>query len=93
MDGLRNRHPLEQNAMQTPNAFVAKFADSIVSVLGCFDRVIFKGYLPFGGDDHLNRFVDRGLHLRRKDFLPWAQQASETLVAHGQRLAEEAGVP
>jgi hypothetical protein len=90
---LQSDIPLEQNAMQTPNRFVAKFDASIVAVLGCFDRVIFKGYLPFGGDDHLNRFVDHGLHLRRKDFIPWMEQASETLVAHGKLLAEQASVP
>lgn len=34
--------------MCTNSRFTQKFADSIVSVLGCFDRVIFKGHLfPF----------------------------------------------
>jgi len=75
----------------TANAFVAKFADAIVAVLGCHDRVIFKGYLPFGNDDHLNRFVDYGLNLRRKDFLPFVEQHSDRLVAHAQAMAEQAG--
>ena len=75
------------------NPFVSKFADSIVATLGCFDRVIFKGYLPFGGDQHLTRFVDHPPKMRRKDFIPWVEQASEALVAHGQRSAEQAGVP
>jgi len=79
--------------MQTPNRFVAKFDASMVAVLGCFDRVILKGFLPFGGDDHLNRFVDHGLHMRRNDFIPWMEQASETLGAHGKLLAEQASVP
>ena len=35
--------------------FTEKFAPSIVSVLGCHDRVIFKGHLPFGRDEHLER--------------------------------------
>jgi hypothetical protein len=36
--------------MSTNPRFAQKFASAIVSVLGCHDRVIFKGYLPFGGD-------------------------------------------
>ena len=33
--------------MKTLLRFVVKFASLIVSVLSCFDRVLFKGYLPF----------------------------------------------
>ena len=51
------------------NRFVERFTSSIVAVLGCHDRVIFHGHLPFGGDEHLNRFVDYGLKIRRMDFL------------------------
>jgi hypothetical protein len=36
--------------MSSVCAFVTKFASLISCVLSCFDRVIFKGYLP-------NRFV------------------------------------
>jgi hypothetical protein len=82
--------PLEQNAM---NRFVEKFNASIVTVLGCFDRVIFKGYLPFGGDDHLNRFVDHGLKIRRCDFLPLVERQSDALVAHAQATAAQAAAP
>ncbi len=32
--------------MKTLSRFVAKFTSLIVGVLSCFDRVIFKGYLP-----------------------------------------------
>jgi hypothetical protein len=71
--------PWEQNAM---NRFVERFTSSIVSVLGCHDRVIFRGYLPFGGDDHLNRFVDYGLKIKRKDFIPFLEPLSESLVDH-----------
>lgn len=79
--------------MPTNLHFTQKFADSIVSVLGCHDRVIFKGYLPFRGDAQLNGFVDAVLHLRRKDFLPFVEQQSNTLVAHAQATAEQAAVP
>jgi hypothetical protein len=79
--------------MATNLDFTQKFADSIVAVLGCHDRVIFKGYLPFGGDGHLNSWVDGTLHMRRKDFLPFVEQQSQTLVNHAQQLAQATGAP
>jgi hypothetical protein len=44
--------------MQSSNSFLVKFASSIIAALGCHDPVIFKGYLPFNDETHLNRFVD-----------------------------------
>jgi hypothetical protein len=79
--------------VQTPNPFVVKFASSIIAVLGCFDRVIFKGHLPFGDEAHLNRFVDRVLGIPRKDFLPFLDGKSDELVAHAKGLAEQHSAP
>jgi hypothetical protein len=79
--------------MQCVNQFVAKFASLIVAVLSCFDRVIFKGYLPFGDNRHLNAFVDYKLKIRRKDFLPWLEQQSQRLVEHAQQAAQAQGRP
>src|SRR5580704_1988294 len=81
---------LEQNAM---NRFVERFTSSIVSVLACHDRVIFHGHLPFGGDDHLNRFVDYGLKIKRKDFLPFVEPLSQSLVEFAQTFAQQADAP
>jgi hypothetical protein len=75
------------------NRFTQRFADAIVATLGCFDRVIFKGYLPFGGEGHLNRFVDHHLKLRRKDFIPFVEQQSQILVEHAQAMAQQEGAP
>jgi hypothetical protein len=75
------------------NRFVERFTSSIVSVLACHDRVIFHGHLPFGGDKHLNRFVDYGLKIKRKDFLPFLEPLSESLVEHAQALAKKADAP
>ena len=75
------------------NRFVERFTSSIVSVLGCHDRVIFHGHLPFGGDDHLNRFIDHGLKIKRKDFLPFVEPLSQNLVDHAQQLAKNASAP
>jgi len=75
------------------NAFTKKFTHLIIGMLSCFDRVIFKGHLPFGGDAHLNTFVDNVLKIRRKDFIPMLEKLSHQLVAHAKALAERAGRP
>jgi hypothetical protein len=75
------------------NRFVERFTSSIVSVLGCHDRVIFHGHLPFGGDDYLNRFVDYGLKIKRKDFLPFVEPFSQSLVDFAQTFAQQADAP
>ena len=87
-----HRHQPE-DAMKFAKKFVAAFARGIVAVLGCFDRVIFKGHLPFGGDEHLNAWVDYGLKMKRKDFLPFLEWHSQALVDHAKTLAERAGRP
>jgi hypothetical protein len=79
--------------MNPHNAFTTKFAPLILTTLGCFDRVILKGYLPFGDDAYLNRFVDGVLHLRRKDFYDSLASQSDALVEHAQHQAEQAGAP
>src|SRR5262245_56744815 len=84
------KRPLEQNAM---NRFVERFTSSIVAVLGCLYRVIFKGHLPIRGDGQLNSFVDHALKMRRKDFLPFVERQSQQLVEHAQQMAADAGAP
>ena len=77
--------------MKTLSRFVAKFTSLIVAVLSCFDRVIFKGYLPITNGPALEGFVDYVLKIRRKDFMDFAEEQSETLVDSAKRLAQEAG--
>ena len=77
--------------MKTLSRFVTKFTDSIVAVLSCFDRVIFKGHLPINNGKALEGFVDHVLKIRRCDFMDFAQEKSEALVEHAKRLAQEAG--
>ena len=79
--------------MKTLLRFVVKFASLIVSVLSCFDRVLFKGYLPFRDGPGLERFVDHVLKIKRKDFLKFAERQSERLVAHATQLAGAEGAP
>ncbi len=79
--------------MQFAKRFVTKFRDLIVCVLSCFDRVIFKGYLPFHSEDRLNSWVDYTLRIRRADFLKHLERKSEELVTHAKAFAEAAGRP
>jgi hypothetical protein len=77
--------------MKTLSRFVTKFTSLIVAVLSCFDRVIFKGYLPITNGPALEGFVDHVLKIRRCDFMAFAQKQSEALVEHAKRLAQQAG--
>jgi len=74
-------------------SFVTKFASAIVAVYSCFDRVIFKGYLPFGGEQHLNDFVDKYLGIRRVDFIELLRNNSNQLIEHAKSLAAKHGRP
>src|SRR5580765_6182282 len=77
--------------MKTLSRFVTKLTSLIVAVLSCFDRVIFKGYLPITNGPALEGFVDHVLKIRRKDFMDFAEGQTETLVDSAKRLAHEAG--
>ncbi len=60
--------------MKTLSRFVVKFTSLIIAVLSCFDRVIFKGYLPFTNGPALEGFVDHVLKIRRCDFMAFAEE-------------------
>src|SRR5271169_1490655 len=76
--------------MKTVCSFVAKFASLISWDLSCFDRVIFKGHLPFGYASKFAAFVDYELKMRRADFMRVVAPAwSEHLVEHGKAYAKK----
>src|SRR3954452_20012603 len=81
----------EENAMKTLSRFVTKFTSLIVAVLSCFDRVIFKGYLPITNGPALEGFVDHVLRIRRCEFMAFAEKQSEALVEHAKQMAHDAG--
>jgi hypothetical protein len=83
----------KENAVKLADKFISKFATVIVAVLSCFDRVIFKGHLPFGSDKHLNGFVDGVLKMRRTDFINLLNEQSERLVKLAQDIAQREGRP
>jgi hypothetical protein len=77
--------------VQFAKRFLDKFSSLIVTVLSCFDRVIFKGYLPFHSEGELNSWVDYTLRIRRVDFVTQLEQRSEELVDHAKAFAAKAG--
>ena len=90
---VTNHTVLEQNLLKTLIPFVPKFLTLMVSTLSCFDRVLCKGSLPFRDARSLERFVDYVLKIKRKDFLKFAEQQSEHVVAHAKKLAVAADAP
>ena len=79
--------------MQFAKRFLAQFSSLIVTRLSCFDRVIFKGYLPFHSEGERNSWVDYGLRIRRTDFIKQLDQRSEQLVDHARAMARNVGRP
>ena len=78
--------------MKTVCSFVAKFASLILWKLSCFDRVIFKGHLPFSYAAKFEAFVDYVLKMRRADFMEIVAPAwSEPLVEHAKAFAAKFG--
>ena len=78
--------------MKTVCSFVAKFASLISWDLSCFDRVIFKGHLPFSYVSAFEKFVDYVLKMRRADFMEVVAPAwSERLVDHAKAFAASCG--
>lgn len=67
--------------------FLQKHSDKINGVLNCFDRIIFKGYLPFQHPKALSIFL-YGKKLLYKQFMDFAKQQAETLKKHAQKIAD-----
>lgn len=74
-------------------SFIVRFGAIVLFPLSCFDRVIFKGYLPFTYGRRLEDFVDYVLRIRRKDFCKVAEQLAQRLVDQGKRQAHRARAP
>ena len=74
------------------NSFVEKYNDRVTGVISCFDRILFKGYLPIGWSDAMEGLLSRqGLLI--KDFGRFVEQESERLKDHAEKLAQTLGSP
>jgi hypothetical protein len=67
--------------------FLEKHAEKITGTISCFDRVIFKGYLPLGRPEGMQTFLARN-GLKIKDFKNLVRSASERLKEHAKAVAE-----
>ena len=66
--------------------FVRKFNDRISGVISCFDRILFKGYLPIGWAESMERLLSRqGLLI--KDFKQFVMKHSQRIKDHAEAIA------
>lgn len=73
-------------------AFVSKHQDLITATLSCFDRILFKGYLPLPHGRAMEAFL-AGQNVLIKEFDAFAKKQQARLTAHAQALAKTAARP
>jgi len=72
--------------------FIDKHMDKIIATLTCFDRIIFKGYLPISSASGMAAFFHNQQWLI-KDFKKQAPVQSIIIKEHMQVIAEKTGRP
>jgi hypothetical protein len=79
---LSHRH-LQENALKK---FINQFNEKISGVISCFDRMLFKGYLPLGWSGAMERLLAReGLLI--KEFKQFVMKQSECIKSHAEAVA------
>ena len=72
--------------------FLDKHEPKITGVLSCFDRMLFRGYLPIMSGGAMARFLNQeGIKFR--DLKTFLTEHAATLKAHAQAMAEREGRP
>jgi hypothetical protein len=85
---LSGSHPRE-NAVKK---FLNQFNSRISGVISCFDRMLFKGYLPLGWAGAMEGWLSRqGVLI--KDFKKFVVAHSKTIKDHAEAVAARAGRP
>jgi hypothetical protein len=72
--------------------FCTKHQDQLTGVLSCFDRVIFRGYLPLSYAKGVEGFLYRQ-KVPLKHFKDYAPAIAERVKEHVKGLVEQAGAP
>ncbi len=72
--------------------FLALHQNKITGVLGCFDRVIFRGYLPLQDGYSMAQFLNQN-GLRFRDLKSFVFEQSNRVKFHAQAWAEREGRP
>jgi hypothetical protein len=71
---------------------IAKHADKLQGVLSCFDRVLFRGYLPFFSGYAMASFLEaRQVH--RRDVKRFVRTQAARLKDHARQMAAREGRP
>lgn len=68
--------------------FLEKYGDRITGTISCFDRLLFKGYLPLTWPKAMEKLIARE-GLKIKDFKDFVQSCSQQLKDHAKAVAEE----
>jgi len=72
--------------------FLSKHGKAIKGVIGCFDRVVFKGYLPISSSGSMENFMaQNGLLI--KDFKKFVLRASARVKGYALGMAKRTGRP
>ena len=72
--------------------FIRKYDDRIHGVLSCFDRMLFRGYLPIMSGWAMAQFLDR-LNQNFSSLKPFLLQNSERVKNHAIAMAKKQGRP
>lgn len=72
--------------------FISRHADKIEGTLSCFDRILFRGYLPFFSGAAMANFLQAaGVH--RWDVKTFVLEQAQRLKDHAGQMAEREGRP
>ena len=67
--------------------FIDKHTPKITGKISCFDRIVFKGYLPISWSENMQRFImSQGLLI--KDFRAFVTKHSERIKQYAKIMAE-----
>ena len=68
--------------------FVEKYKDRIHGVLSCFDRMLFRGYLPIMSGWQMAQFFNSS-GIRFRELKPFLVQNAERVKRHALAIAEQ----
>src|SRR5881628_2324257 len=80
---------VEDGAMRE---FISKYADRVHGVLSCFDRMLFRGYLPIMSGWQMAQFFNNS-NIRYRQLKPFLLEHAARVKQHGVDLAEKEGRP
>ena len=72
--------------------FIRKYEDRIHGVLSCFDRMLFRGYLPIMSGWQMAQFFNSH-NIRYRELKTFLTENAGRIKEHGVKLAQKAGRP